>query len=162
MVYSSCSLAHCYVKHWGSMSLWKGHSPTTMLMNPHVDEHVTHFIKDVVPCKIIGINENCIMILFYSGKSYHYQFLHMPRQLCCCGMCKILYWSVHWNLDENKITFALNSNFDGKSLVELVLVPPSRLICTQGSTVLMCFILMNLVSPTAYIITASCLGADLI
>ena len=30
--------------------------------------------------------------LFHSWISYHFKFLHMPRQLCCRGMCKILWW----------------------------------------------------------------------
>ena len=46
----------------------------------------------------------CLYYLFY--KPDRYEILHIPRQLCCLGMCKISLWSDRFSLNDN------NNNFD--------------------------------------------------
>ena len=35
--------------------------------------------------------------------SDHYNFFHMPRQLCCRGMHKILWWWHHYDLEKSEM-----------------------------------------------------------
>ena len=43
--------------------------------------------------------------------SYCYKILHMPRQHSCRAMCKILWWSLHYNLGDSRMKFPSNLNY---------------------------------------------------
>ena len=83
-------------------------------------------INSPPPCKLSwcpGDHQHVLLMIFFFRKfefhrklilSFdfqppdHYNILHMPRQLCCQVMCKILQQSINQNLYEKKLKFPLN------------------------------------------------------
>ena len=73
----------------------------------HLDRERVKSIKYV--CKFLPsqlkFDENWISLSSRFLKNNHYKILHLPQQLCCCGMCKILLWYDHHEWSYSKVKF---------------------------------------------------------
>ena len=83
------------------------------------DINPAHILLIILPLwfKFYG-NFILISIKFYSCNRD--KFLHMPWQLCCHGMCKILLWSDSQKLNYLKLNLLFNSNYEYKIASKMV------------------------------------------
>ena len=71
---------------------------------PEIYSSAAHFINDF--SLILQIRQKtCLVVTQNFWPLDYYKILHMPWQNSCHGMCRILQWSLYWNLDETKKKF---------------------------------------------------------
>ena len=68
---------------------------------------------------VIKFDGKLVWVGFHCRVSYRYRILHMPRQHSCRAMCKMSLRSLHYSLDESRIKFPLNLNYDAFQILSL-------------------------------------------
>ena len=69
---------------------------------------ITHTPVSLLSPTICHSKLKLLQKIVYLKFNDHCKYLHMPWHLRCHGMCKFLWWSIHYILDKRTITSHLN------------------------------------------------------